>query len=513
MKNESSNRMPFINDKMIPPDDILIVDDEIPNLKLLAQILAQEDWHVRPVERPQLAINAALEQPPALILLDVRMPEMDGFEVCRLLKQDERTRDVPVIFISALQDVEDKVRGFEAGGVDFVSKPFQEGEVLARVRTHLALHNMQLHLEELVNKRTARLSATNEALVESEAKYRDLVNNSLVGVFNSSLDGQFLFVNDALVRMYDFDHPEQMLAEGSQPRWVDPKEREQLMSDLREHGSVSNFEAETITATGRHNHVLFSVKLQGEVISGMVMDITERRQAEKRILADQEKLRAMASELIIVEERERKRIASDLHDGPTQSLGLARMQLAEVAEAIAGSEPGNILDEASRQIRRALEQIREILLDLSSPALHQMGLAAGLSEWLDEHVRGKQGLKVVFLDECGNADLTDDIRLFVFRNVCELLTNVVKHARAQRVTVSMTCAGPTVQIVVEDDGLGFDPASVKSLPDRRGGFGLFSVAQRMADLGGSLEMVSEPGKGCRATLVVPLESAGQRVAQ
>jgi PleD family two-component response regulator len=98
------------------PRDILIVDDEIFNLKLLTQYLAQQGYQVRPAERPQLAIDSALAQPPALILLDVRMPEMDGFEVCKRLKQDERTRDIPIIFVSALQDVQDKIRGFEVGG-------------------------------------------------------------------------------------------------------------------------------------------------------------------------------------------------------------------------------------------------------------------------------------------------------------------------------------------------------------------------------------------------------------
>ena len=127
MKNESSKKMAFINDKMILSDDILIVDDEIPNLKLLEQLLAQEGYQVRPVERPQLAIDSALAQPPALILLDVKMPEMDGFEVCRRLKQDERTRDIPVIFISALQDVQDKVRGFEAGGCGFCLQAVSRG--------------------------------------------------------------------------------------------------------------------------------------------------------------------------------------------------------------------------------------------------------------------------------------------------------------------------------------------------------------------------------------------------
>ena len=134
MKSEPGKMTTAIKERTILNSDILIVDDEIANLQLLAQLLDQQGYKVRPLERPKLAIDSALSQPPALILLDVKMPEMDGFEVCKRLKQDERTRDIPIIFISALLEVEDKVRGFGVGGVDFISKPFQEEEVLARVR-------------------------------------------------------------------------------------------------------------------------------------------------------------------------------------------------------------------------------------------------------------------------------------------------------------------------------------------------------------------------------------------
>jgi DNA-binding response OmpR family regulator len=124
--------------------DILIVDDETPNLQLLTQVFSDAGYQsVRSIKRPQLAIESALTQPPSLILLDVRMPGMDGFEVCRRLKQEERTRDIPVIFVSALQDVQDRIQGFEAGGVDFISKPFQELEVLARV--HAVAHGGPCH--------------------------------------------------------------------------------------------------------------------------------------------------------------------------------------------------------------------------------------------------------------------------------------------------------------------------------------------------------------------------------
>ena len=115
--------MPINQNSINLAGHILIIDDEAPNLQLLSELLGKEGYHVRPAKQPQMAIKSALAQPPSLILLDVRMPDMDGFEVCKRLKQDGRTCDIPIIFISALQDVHSRVHGLEAGGVDFISKP------------------------------------------------------------------------------------------------------------------------------------------------------------------------------------------------------------------------------------------------------------------------------------------------------------------------------------------------------------------------------------------------------
>jgi DNA-binding NtrC family response regulator len=157
--------------------DILIVDDQTANLQLLTQVLSDAGYKaLRSARRPKLAIEMALAKPPTLILLDVRMPEMDGFEVCKHLKQDERTRDIPIIFVSALQDVRDRVRGFEAGGVDFITKPFQEPEILARVQTHLSLRHMQLYLEDLVAKRTAELAAEIDKHKKTNLKLKQAYN-------------------------------------------------------------------------------------------------------------------------------------------------------------------------------------------------------------------------------------------------------------------------------------------------------------------------------------------------
>ncbi len=132
--------------------DILIVDDTPANLRVLSRLLTDNGYKARPVPNGTLAIEAARAAPPDLILLDIRMPDMDGYEVCGRLKDDALCRDIPVIFISALNEVEDKVRGFEVGGVDFITKPFQEGEVLIRLKTHLTIRRQQEQLQEQYDK-------------------------------------------------------------------------------------------------------------------------------------------------------------------------------------------------------------------------------------------------------------------------------------------------------------------------------------------------------------------------
>jgi len=150
-----------------PKDEILIVDDNPINLRLLTRILKENNYAVRAVLDGERALSAVAAALPDLILLDVMMPEMDGYEVCRRLQADDRTREIPVIFISALEDTKDKVKAFEAGGVDYITKPIQVAEVLARVEVHLALrrarHDLQKNLEKLAQANN-QLQARNEEL-------------------------------------------------------------------------------------------------------------------------------------------------------------------------------------------------------------------------------------------------------------------------------------------------------------------------------------------------------------
>src|SRR4051794_21842526 len=133
---------------------VLVVDDDPEALELLVTVLEREGYQVQPADTGRLALVSFAANPPDLVLLDLRMPAMDGFEVCRKLKANESSRRIPVIFVSGSGNRAEWAEGLSLGAVDFVSKPFQREELLARVKTHLELGRFRTNLESLVVQRT-----------------------------------------------------------------------------------------------------------------------------------------------------------------------------------------------------------------------------------------------------------------------------------------------------------------------------------------------------------------------
>jgi diguanylate cyclase (GGDEF)-like protein/PAS domain S-box-containing protein len=208
---------------------ILIVDDTVENLRVLSTALSNQGYDVRGVVNGQMALRAAQAEPPHLILLDIRMPGMDGYDVCRQLKQSEHTQDIPVVFLSALGDSLDKVQAFAVGGVDYITKPFQLDEVLVRVKNHLAIRaaqdavrDLNQTLEQQVQERTFELAQTNqalrqeiedrkrteEALRQSEARYRLMADNISDLVSLHHKDGQFIYVSPSYQRLLGYSTDE-----------------------------------------------------------------------------------------------------------------------------------------------------------------------------------------------------------------------------------------------------------------------------------------------------------------
>ncbi len=226
IERETRSRKNSLNPQTDSSDLILVVDDTPSNLQVLFPCLEKAGFKVLVAQDGESAINIAESKRPDLILLDILMPGLDGFETCRLLKAKVSTREIPIIFLTALSETANKVKGFELGGVDYVTKPIQQEEVLARIRTHLSLRKMSQRLaaknEELqqeidtrkqvelqLQKRTSQLqqSLNSEALIRRiTEKIRDSLDESQILQTATKELAQILQVDRAKIELYDTSH-------------------------------------------------------------------------------------------------------------------------------------------------------------------------------------------------------------------------------------------------------------------------------------------------------------------
>ncbi|MDF5708710.1 MAG: ATP-binding protein [Nostoc sp. S4] len=270
-----------------PKADILVIDDTPENLNLLSAMLTEQGYKVRSVTKGSTGLRGANAVPPDLILLDVNMPEMNGYEVCQNLKANDRTREIPVIFISALGDVLDKIKAFAVGGVDYITKPFQLEEVLARIENHLTIRQLQQQLQ-----------AQNQQL-QQEIRDRTKAEEKFAKVFRSSPNpiaiatvsqARFLDVNPSFLRISGYCLEEVI---GHTATELDLGKNTvafaQKIQLLPETGSLYNQEFEFSTKSGEVKIILISIELidlAGVPCALLIAnDITERKRLENEFIS------------------------------------------------------------------------------------------------------------------------------------------------------------------------------------------------------------------------------------
>jgi PAS domain S-box-containing protein len=267
-----------------PKADILVIDDTPENLNLLSTLLVENGYKVRSVTKGSTGIRGAQTMPPDLILLDVNMPQMSGYEVCHHLKADDRTCNIPIIFISALESVSDKVKAFQAGGVDYITKPFQIGEVLARIETHLTLRRLQ-----------HQLRSKNE-LLQQEIRDRQHAEDKFATIFRQSpnpiaivtlLEGRFIEVNPSFLTVSGYPLEEVI---GCTIRQLPlGYETDTLLRHLQTQSFFHNLEFELLTRSQARKSVLLSVdriELNGIPYALLIAnDITERKRLENEFIS------------------------------------------------------------------------------------------------------------------------------------------------------------------------------------------------------------------------------------
>jgi signal transduction histidine kinase len=267
-------------------------------------------------------------------------------------------------------------------------------------------------------------------------------------------------------------------------------ERQRILSDLQE----------------ARNHLEEKIQLRtaelDATVKSLQVEIQQRRQAEYQVNIRAGQLRALAGELTLTEQRERRRLAQLLHDHLQQLLVAVNLRVSMLGMTAdehvkqATSEIGKLLDES-------ISATRFLTAELSPSVLHDLGLAAGL-EWLARWMAEKHGIHVNLTAVKDIPAPAEDVKVLLFESVRELLFNAVKHANVSSVTVNLgQVEGNALRITVSDAGTGFDPASLKLAGQIGGGFGLFSIRERLDLIGGNLEIDSSPGKGSRFILTAP----------
>jgi PAS domain S-box-containing protein len=409
------------------------------------------------------------------------------------------------------------------------------GCILATICAYLILLKYQkliqqfgrdnVQLGERLGARTYALEKTNEemrleiaergrvekALMESESRFRTIIREAALGIALIDKQGRIMEGNPALLAMLGYapeelrgtdftriNHPENAVSS-----W---ENFQQLLTGKQD---ICRVETRYIRKDGWSGWGRQSISLvrdaggNPQFAIALFEDITDRRESEEKIRTYQAQLQSLASELSLTEERERRRLATVLHDHIAQLLVVAKGKFEKMQESALYRSLANPMEEIRRLIEESIRYTRSLVFELSPPILYELGFEPAM-EWLAEHMEKQYGLVVHVEDDEQPKPLDNEARVLLFRAVRELLFNVLKHAQASCATVRMLRDGDHLQVIVEDNGVGFAPDKLGTLSGKMEGFGLFSIRERLNYSGGRMEIESSAGEPTRVILNLPL---------
>lgn len=377
-------------------------------------------------------------------------------------------------------------------------------------RAASAIHNAQLfdqsqrYVAEL-EERIAERKQAEIALRESEERYRELFENARDAIYVHDLDGTYIRVNKAAERLSGF--PREEIVGHNFWEFIAPDHikhvREQFYTKLAQQGETT-YECDVISRDGRRVPIEVSSRAIYENgvlvgVQGMARDITERKWA-------QDALQMFSRQLIEAQEDERRRIARELHDQIGQVLTAVKMNLYTVQQVCATSETRSYLKDNIEAVDEAMRLVRDLSVDLRPPLLDDLGLASAIRWYVDRYT-GRTGLtvdvKIELPDE--NERFSRELETACFRIAQEALTNVVRHANAHHVLVQLEKEGSVLFLTIKDDGVGFDPDSLRHREPRATTLGLVSMHERAHAAGGVIHIDSKARQGTEVRFSIPIE--------
>lgn len=541
-----------------PKNKILVVDDQPENIHVLIENLESKYEILFATDGLKALDIATSDNRPDLILLDIMMPGIDGYEVCRRLKAVDATSDIPIIFITAKPDEMDETEGFTLGAADYIIKPFRLPVVKARIQSVLRLkeemdqrlllarklEDLNKNLEERIQGKTRQLLIANEHLKVSELKYRTIFENAIEGIFKSTLEGRLLDVSPSCAKILEYESAQSLIDENVNAvnLYHQPQDRQEWTRRLVEEGEVISFETRFKKKTGSIIWALLSAKgirnPQGKIThyQGFFVDITEQKRVTELEQANTRlrELDSLKSSLLSTASHDMRSPMSAIlgFNGMIKSMFSKNFIPLSQTNPELETVAGKIMDRFDIIENEGLRLIRMVndFLDVSK-------LESGCSEWNDQSVLlndvCKQAMRVVSgLDQTNrNVQLENtfapDLPILkcdpdrLMQVMVNLLGNAAKFTQSGFIRVC-TLAVPKnqIEVQIEDTGPGipeieqlkiFDkfhqiPHQISSLKDAPKGTGLgLTICKKIVEhYGGKIWVESEPGIGSTFIFRMPV---------
>ncbi len=490
---------------------ILAIDDNELNLELLHHIIQRyyPDFIMLKALNGYDGIKLAKEEDPELILLDILMPGINGYEVCKILKSDTKTANIPVMMISALGwKSEERIKGLDAGADAFISKPFDNNELRAQINVALRIkadedllrkrnENLELSIKSETNKYLQREERILQISEHVRQFYWETDENGIIVYISPVIENILKIVPLDIIGKMKYTELFQFNEENDPVQFSED-------SVLKEVEIALNID-KTITWLAFNSFPYFNSEGKYTGIRGVCFDITNRKKAEielksnmRKIERYQQKLKALNRELSLVEERERRRIAENLHDGLGQTLSFAYIKLSSIEGVNFSPEIRETIETTSELINKAIKESRTLTYDLSPPILYELGLISAL-KWKLDQVEQKYKMPTFIYGENTELKIEKDYNIFIYRIFSELIQNIIKHAKASKIILRIEQVENKYRFVLEDNGIGINSENKNKIS----GFGLMSIKEKLESINGHFLLKSESGKGTKAIIEFP----------
>ena len=449
---------------------ILIIDDTPSVIDFIKDTLEQEGYKVFMAISGEKGVEIANLIKPDIILLDVLMPGINGYITCEKLKSNENTEEIPVVFMSALTEVVDKVKAFNAGAIDYLTKPVNKEELIIRIHTHLGLiQKNRNEREELKQVNSSIIKFLGEIVYNYTAVNDEFVwssdINKVLGYSEGELKSLF---NDLLPKIHS-THQDLFL---------------QQFKNTLKTGVPTIFDFQMKTDDGNYiwfqnrSNVVFDKLNKPLRIIGIFLNMTFRKQQE------QSQLEAIVKSVDL----ERKRIASEIHDSLGQTLIAASLILNSIDDL---DFPDCIekKKDVSQLIDEAIKEGREIAHNLMPKSIDDYGLIASLKALIHK-VKGNKSMSIKFhCNELETVRFPANVEVNLYRVTQEALSNIIKHSEAKNVIIQMIIHKKSIILTIEDDGKGIS----KYAELNRGGLGLENIRNRVASIDGMIQIDTSSG--------------------